>query len=322
MAPPDELDPRLDRLFEVPLESFVAERDALVKALRAEGDRALAREATAMKRPTAAAWMLDQLVRSGESVALDALAAAERLGAAQTAALDGDRSGLQAAMSAYRTAVEQLLGHVRRKLRPGGKAPTQAALEHLRELVLATAGDPDLAAIARAGRLVEDPEPADPFGLGVAPPAEEAVPRSRRETAPDRGKDRAPAEPRGKERAPAGPRGKERPTAEARRREEREAAEARRREEREAAEARRREEREAAEAALDEAARAVAARRRDARAADDTLSAARAALDQAKSAAQDAEAAAAEARDALAAAEGALRDREKALAALNRPGRR
>ncbi len=52
-----------DELYAVPLDEFVAEREARVKTARAGGDRDLARRVGALAKPTVAAWLLNQLVR-------------------------------------------------------------------------------------------------------------------------------------------------------------------------------------------------------------------------------------------------------------------
>jgi hypothetical protein len=53
----------LDRLFEVPPDDFVSERDALVRSLKEKGKDDLAAEAKALRKPTLPAWALNQLVR-------------------------------------------------------------------------------------------------------------------------------------------------------------------------------------------------------------------------------------------------------------------
>src|SRR4051812_28617732 len=58
------VDDRADALFAVPLEDFVAERTALARALRAEGDRPAATAVGKLRKPTPAAWALNRLARS------------------------------------------------------------------------------------------------------------------------------------------------------------------------------------------------------------------------------------------------------------------
>lgn len=55
------LESELDRLYQVPAAAFVAERNALAKALRAAGDRAGADEISRLTRPSPVAWTVNQL---------------------------------------------------------------------------------------------------------------------------------------------------------------------------------------------------------------------------------------------------------------------
>ena len=60
MAAPEEA----DALYGLPLEDFVAERDALAKRLRGEGRREDAQAVKALAKPTVAAWAVNQAVRA------------------------------------------------------------------------------------------------------------------------------------------------------------------------------------------------------------------------------------------------------------------
>jgi hypothetical protein len=53
----------LDRLYQLPLNEFTSARDELVKRLRAEGEREQAQEIKTLRKPTAAVWLVNQLVR-------------------------------------------------------------------------------------------------------------------------------------------------------------------------------------------------------------------------------------------------------------------
>ena len=56
-------DEELDRLFEAPLGDFVAVRNELAKALRAEGRKEDADEVAALKKPPVPVWVVNQLAR-------------------------------------------------------------------------------------------------------------------------------------------------------------------------------------------------------------------------------------------------------------------
>ena len=54
----------VDELFGLPLDEFIPERTALAKSLRAEGRRDEAKEVAATRKPSVAAWAVNQLVRT------------------------------------------------------------------------------------------------------------------------------------------------------------------------------------------------------------------------------------------------------------------
>jgi hypothetical protein len=53
----------LDRLYQLPLSEFTSARDELVKRLRAQGERERAQAIKALRKPTAAVWLVNQLAR-------------------------------------------------------------------------------------------------------------------------------------------------------------------------------------------------------------------------------------------------------------------
>src|ERR671929_141560 len=64
---PDACDDRgmqPDDLYGLPLDRFIAERGALAKALRGEDRRDEAAEVAKLRKPSAAAWAVNQLVRT------------------------------------------------------------------------------------------------------------------------------------------------------------------------------------------------------------------------------------------------------------------
>src|SRR6476660_5238148 len=62
--PPMDLDEVADELYEVPPEEFVALRKARQDDARADGDRALAADISALAKPSVAAWVCNVLVRA------------------------------------------------------------------------------------------------------------------------------------------------------------------------------------------------------------------------------------------------------------------
>src|SRR5690242_17557670 len=99
MAPSDPTDippsapaERVDALYGLPLDEFTPERDALAKELRQGGRREEANWVKALKRPSAAAWLVNQLARSQPSDARRLLEADEALRQANARVLSGKGS--------------------------------------------------------------------------------------------------------------------------------------------------------------------------------------------------------------------------------------
>ena len=118
-------------LYGVPLGEFVARRDALVKAIRAGGDRSLANEIKALRKPTVVADALNRALRHDPG-AIDALlGAVEELRRTQEAMLSGsegeagdgsnDFAGRQAD---YRAAIEAVVANA-----PGHELEVRQAVE-------------------------------------------------------------------------------------------------------------------------------------------------------------------------------------------------
>ena len=160
--PADPVEEAADRLYGLPFDDFIAERDATAKALRKEGEKEAAAEVAKLPKPSQVAWVANQLGRAGAD---DLLAAGDAVREAQLGG--GGREALREATAAQRAAVEELLTEAE-KLRPLSRDHK----DRLRTLLLAIAGDEDVRAAFEAGRLVEEPEPggAWPSGAFVAPP--------------------------------------------------------------------------------------------------------------------------------------------------------
>ena len=153
----------VDRLYELPLDQFVAERDALARRLKQAGDADAAAEVKALRKPTATAWAANQLVRS-ERPAVDALLrAGEELRSAQRQALSrgsGGTEAFRAAIKAHRQAVSDLL-------RAAAAVGVRSAdlSERLAATLQATATSQEAAEALRRGCLSTD---LDASGFGDA----------------------------------------------------------------------------------------------------------------------------------------------------------
>ena len=200
-----------DDLFLIDPAAFVAERNALVKRLKAAGDKAAAAEVQAMRKPSPPAWALNQVARSSPDLVTAALDAGAELRAATDAAVAGDASTLRAATAADRAATDAVVDAAAKRLGSKGAAAKQALAATVRAAVL----DDAVAADLRAGTLVAEHD-ASGFGFGLGADAGGEVipfrPRPAKRAAED------DAEP------PAGEDGKTKAERKAREKAEREAA--------------------------------------------------------------------------------------------------
>src|SRR5438094_10544964 len=97
-------------LYGLPLERFTEERNSLAKALRKEGRRDEAAEVAALRKPSVAAWAVNQLVRTQRRAVAELFAAGDALREAhdQVLAGRGDGTLLRSAVERERTAVDAL----------------------------------------------------------------------------------------------------------------------------------------------------------------------------------------------------------------------
>jgi hypothetical protein len=167
-----------DRLYGLPLERFIAERDRLVRSLRGDGRREEASDVAALRKPSVAAWGVNQAVR-GEPEAFEELTGAgDALRAAQEQVLGGAdaRDELRVAAERERAAADVLAESAAQALRSGGHAPSPSVLERIGETLHAAALDDDARGQVSGGRLVSELRHVG-FGLGDGPiaPAQKGI---------------------------------------------------------------------------------------------------------------------------------------------------
>jgi hypothetical protein len=137
-------------LYGLPMSEFTAARDREAAAARQAGDRALAGELKKLRRPTAGAWLTNQLVRQrGDDVtALLHLGAALRDAQARLATDDLRRLSLQGQQ------LVTALSREARQLRPAaGQRVGEAAVREVEDTLHAALADPAASDAVRAGRL-------------------------------------------------------------------------------------------------------------------------------------------------------------------------
>jgi len=91
MATGPELPPDARALYALAPEDFIPARDTLAKRLQADDQRETAAVVKKLRRPTVAAWAVDQAARADPSMLDDLLSAGERLAGAQRLAMSGKR---------------------------------------------------------------------------------------------------------------------------------------------------------------------------------------------------------------------------------------
>lgn len=137
-------------LYGLDLDAFTAERNRRAKDLRAD-DRDLADAVAALPKPSAAAWLVDQLVRSEPDAVAAALALGGPLRAAQAAF---DRDALRDLGAARREALSDLADAARRVSADRGRPLGSSIADEVEQTLLAGIVDEAAGAAVRSGRLV------------------------------------------------------------------------------------------------------------------------------------------------------------------------
>src|SRR6478735_552820 len=161
-----------DALYGLPLDAFVAERDALAKRLRADGRRGEADEIKALRKPSVAAWAVNQVVRSQPKPARALWKAGDALIAAQDDLLAGraDAARLRTAVEDERAALDALLDAARGLLTGEGHDLGDTTIERVRDTLHAGAIDAEARDEVAAGRTVRERAHAGLGAFGAAPP--------------------------------------------------------------------------------------------------------------------------------------------------------
>ena len=196
-------------LYGLPLDRFVPERTALARELRGAGRREEAAEVGALRKPSVAAWAVNQLVRTQRKAVDELFEAGDALRAAhdQVLAGRGDADSLRGAVARERAAVDGLSQAARGLLTTQGHELSQTIIDRVSDTLHAAALDEDARAQVSDGRLERE---LRHVGLGMtaavpgAPPAHTRTPKNPA-AKPKKADaaDRAVAEERAKERAQA-----------------------------------------------------------------------------------------------------------------------
>lgn len=143
-------------------QEFTAHRDAAAKEARAAGDRPLATEIAALRKPTVSAWLMNLLVREDSGLAPQLRALADGMRAAE-ASLDGEQ--LRELNTQRRQLVASLAGRARRLGAAAGQRVGESVVQELERTLTAALADPDVTAEVLSGRLTG---PREYAGFGAA----------------------------------------------------------------------------------------------------------------------------------------------------------
>jgi hypothetical protein len=159
-----------EELYGLPPGDFTRARDARAKELRKE-DREAADAIKALRKPTVAAWTLNQLARRRRKELDRLLQAGEELRAAQEELLaGGDRGAFQEAAAKERELVAELSAGAAALASEAGQSAT-GLQEKIAETLHAAALDEETANDLRAGCLVREREAIGGFGAAAMPPS-------------------------------------------------------------------------------------------------------------------------------------------------------
>jgi len=156
--PEAQLEHDTDRLYGLPPNEFIPARDELARRLRDQGQRELADEVKALRKPPVAAWVVNQLARERELDVQRLLNADEAMAKAQAGAATGDSPEVFAeARREEQRALERLAEAARETIAREaiGAATLNRILQTLRAASLTSEGRE----LLKRGRVSEELEP-------------------------------------------------------------------------------------------------------------------------------------------------------------------
>jgi len=141
-----------DTLYALPPKAFTAARDELVAAARNAGDRALATELGALKRPTVGAWLVNLVALRRPDAVESLVSLGQSIRDAQGVVSAAE---LRELSTRRRAELDAALALVRRLATDAGETATPAQLSEAEGTLAAAMADPEAAEQVRAGRLLK-----------------------------------------------------------------------------------------------------------------------------------------------------------------------
>jgi N-methylhydantoinase A/oxoprolinase/acetone carboxylase beta subunit len=160
----------LDELYGLPLEEFTGARNRLAAELRSRGEREAAAWVAGLTKPSAAAWAVNQVMRTQRQDARDLLDAGGRLRKAHESIATGGAGAARAlreAAEAERVAVGRLSNAARGLVNARGRGLSETILERVTQTLHAIAADSEVRSLAAVGRLSREPRSTPAFGPPV-----------------------------------------------------------------------------------------------------------------------------------------------------------
>jgi hypothetical protein len=151
----------IDKLWTLPAEDFTRARDELAKRAKEEGDAEGAKEIKSLRKPTVAAWAVNQVAREHSGDVKRLLGLGEVMRRAQRDALGGSgREALRTATADRRQLVDQLVKAAQQILEAAGHGSSRAVLDKVSDTLTAVATDEATADQVGAGTLQREVVPA------------------------------------------------------------------------------------------------------------------------------------------------------------------
>jgi hypothetical protein len=144
------LDSRIDELYQGPLDSFTASRNALAKTLTGDAKK----QVSALPKPLAIPWIVNQTYWHAREAYDELLSTGKKLRVAQIGALQGRSPDIRAASDRHAEALTEAMSEAIKLAKAGGVQPQADALRRMFEAVSTRATLP-----AEHGRFAKPIEP-------------------------------------------------------------------------------------------------------------------------------------------------------------------
>jgi hypothetical protein len=157
-----------DELYGLPLEEFTEARNRLVRQLQDRGDKEIANQVRTLRKPSLAAWAVNQLARRHPEELRELMDLRDKL-------VSGDASAFRSASTEQRKLIASLTDHARPILEESGHSASRSTIDTISKTLLAGGTETERDLIL-SGRLTRELAPSG-FeglpGLGTALPEEE-----------------------------------------------------------------------------------------------------------------------------------------------------